>query len=145
MLYRTNISFFLHCFDYYSFLELQLNQYKLFLFLRLSNHQVLFLEFYFAWYRISIKFFVKALFCWLFTRVHHIYWIIVHWSWNLSSGVIENCQWAISKPNIQICFSLRLMEVCGEGDGFCDCTCHNQYIDWIQGIYSSYSSLKWYR
>ena len=36
-------------------------------------------------------------------------------------------------------FPCRIVEGCGEGAGFCDCTCFNKYIDWIQGSYSSLS------
>ena len=43
-----------------------------------------------------------------------IYQISIHWSWYLSSGVIENCLWAVSKPDIQICFPRRLEEGRGE-------------------------------
>ena len=47
-----------------------------------------------------------------------IYWIRVHWYWNLSSGVLENCLWGVSKPYVQICFSHRFVEGCGKGPGW---------------------------
>ena len=72
----------------------------------------------FAWYKISFKLFAQDLFCWLLTIVYHIYWIRVHWSWNLSLGVIANIQWAVSKPYIQICVYHRFLEGRGEGDVF---------------------------
>ena len=63
--------------------------------------------YWYAWSKISFNFFTEALFYWLLTCVYHIYWIIVHWSWNLYSGAIGICKWAISKPDIQIFFPLR--------------------------------------
>ena len=80
----------------------------------------------FAWYKMYFRFFVQALFCCLLTYVYHIYWISVHWSWNLSLGVIASCQWSLSNPDVRIFFSCRFVEVLGEGDSFCDFTCHNQ-------------------
>ena len=35
-----------------------------------------------------------------------------------SLGVLENCQWDVSKPDIQIFLPHMFMEGCGEGDGF---------------------------
>ena len=86
----------------------------------------------FDWSKISFKFYVKALFCWLLTCVNHIYWIRVHWSINLSTGVLENCQWAVSKPDIRIWFPRRFLVGYDEGAGFCDFTFCHQYIDWLQ-------------
>ena len=40
---------------------------------------------------------------------------MVHWSWNLPLGVIVICLWAISKPDIHICFPCRFVE--GRYDG----------------------------
>ena len=40
------------------------------------------------WSNIPFKFFIQVLFFLLLTCGYHIYWICVHWSWNLSSGVI---------------------------------------------------------
>ena len=93
----------------------------------------------FAWSKISTKLFVQDLFCWLLTCVYHIYYISVHWSWKLSLGVFENCQWDVSKLYIWILCSCRFVEACGKGAGFCDFICCHQYIDWIQGSSSSYS------
>ena len=42
----------------------------------------------FACSKISFKFFVQAIFRWFLTCVYYIYLIRVHWSWNLSLGVI---------------------------------------------------------
>ena len=67
----------------------------------------------------------------MLTCVYHIYLISVNWYWNLSSCVIVNCHWAVSKPDIQICPPCRFGEGRGEGCAFCDCTCHNKYIDWM--------------
>ena len=50
--------------------------------------------------------------------------------------MIENCQWAVSKPDIQILSPRRSLEGRDEGAGFFNYTCCNQYIDWIQGISS---------
>ena len=55
----------------------------------------------FAWYTISIKFFVHVFFCWFLTCVYHNYWIRMNWTWNLLLGVLTNCQWAVSIPDIQ--------------------------------------------
>ena len=41
--------------------------------------------------------------------------ISVNLYWNLSSGVLENCLWAVSKPDIRIWFHRRFVEGCGEG------------------------------
>ena len=71
-------------------------------------------------------------FCWLLTCVYHIYWIRVHWYWNLSLGMLENCQWAIYQPDIEICFLCRFVKGHGEGASFCDLTCNCQYIDCLQ-------------
>ena len=49
----------------------------------------------------------------LFNCVYHIHWISVHWFWNFFPGVIEIFQWAVSKPDIRICFPCRFVEVCG--------------------------------
>ena len=62
----------------------------------------------------------------LVTCVYHIYWIIIHWPRKLSSGVIANLQWDVSKMDIQICPPQRLVECCSEGDVFCDFTCRHQ-------------------
>ena len=69
----------------------------------------------FDWSKISFKFFVQALFCWLLYFVYFVYWISVHWYWNLSLGVLENCLWAVSKWYIQLFFPRRFVEVHGEG------------------------------
>ena len=55
---------------------------------------------------------------------------------------LQNFQWDIYKPDIWIFFPHRFVECCCEGFGFCDLTCCNQCIDCIQGILSSYPSLK---
>ena len=39
------------------------------------------------------------------------FFIRFHWSWNLYWGVIESCQWDISKTDIQISFSYSFVEV----------------------------------
>ena len=52
---------------------------------------------YFAWSKKSLHFLIKDFFCWFLTCVYCIYWVSVHWSWNLSSGVLENCLWKVSK------------------------------------------------
>ena len=85
---------------------------------------------FFNWYKIFFKLFVKAFFCWLLTCVYRIYWISVYWCWNLSLGVIANCQWDHSKPDIHICFLRRRVEGCGKGAGFFF-SHHHQYIDWL--------------
>ena len=36
----------------------------------------------------------------------------------MSSVVLAKCLWAISKPDIQICFYRRFVEGCGEGAGW---------------------------
>ena len=88
--------------------------------------------------KISIKLFIKYFFCWFLTCVYHIYCIRIHWSWNLSLGVLENFQWAVSKLYIWIFYPHRFLEGCGEGASFCDFTCSHQNIDWFQGSSSSW-------
>ena len=43
--------------------------------------------------------------------MYHIYWISVHWSWNLSSGVLANCWWNVFKPDIHIWFPCRFEQI----------------------------------
>ena len=111
------------------FIEIQLNQYKFFLFFQIFINKVLL----FGVYKTSVKILIQAFFCWFLTCVYHIYWISVNWSWKLSLGFIENGQWAIYKLDMWICSPRRFVEGCGSGDGFCDCACCNWYINWIQG------------
>ena len=101
-------------------------------------HQVLF----FGISKIFIKISFTDLFCWFLNSVYHISWISVNLSWNFSSGVIANCQWEVSKPDIRIWLPCMFVEGSGEGDSSCDCTCCNKYNDWIQDSYSSYSLLQ---
>ena len=44
--------------------------------------------------------------------------ISVHWYWNFSSGVLENCLWSVSKPEIWMFFPHRFVKVLGEGAGW---------------------------
>ena len=90
--------FIISTFYYSLFLILRLNRYKLFLFPWLFIHQVLF----FGVLKIDFKIFAQYFFCWLLTCVYHIHWIIYHWSWKLSVGVVSNCQWDVSKLYIYI-------------------------------------------
>ena len=60
---------------------------------------------------ISFKFFVQAIFCWLFACVYYIYCIVVNWSWKLSLYVIANRYWAIYKIYIRICSPAGLWKV----------------------------------
>ena len=41
-----------------------------------------------------------------------------HWSWKFSSGVFENCLWAVFKPDIHIFSPCRFVEGRGEGSGW---------------------------
>ena len=66
------------------------------------------------WYtlsKMSFDFFVQTFFCWLLACVYHIYWIIVHWPWILSLGVIANFQWSVSKLDMQISSPAGLWKV----------------------------------
>ena len=106
----------------------------------------------FDWYKIYLKLFFHALFFLLLNFVHLIYWIRVHWSWNLYLGVVENCQCDVSKPDIHVWYLHRFVEGCDEGASFCDFTCHHQYTDCIQVnhtkfskfvfVYTSFSSVR---
>ena len=58
----------------------------------------------------SVSFVVKLFVC--------IDQVSVNWSGNLFSGVIVNCMWVISKPDIRIWFPHRFVEVCGYGACF---------------------------
>ena len=71
--------------------------------------------------RSSLKPFFSILTC-----VYHIYWISIHWSLNLSSGVLEKCQWNVSKSDIQTFFPCRFVKCHGESAGCCDFTCSHQ-------------------
>ena len=55
----------------------------------------------------------------------------------MSLRVIADFQWAVFKLDIRICFPPNFLEVCVKGDGSCDFTCRNQYIDLLQGSSSS--------
>ena len=92
---------------------------------------------YFALSKIYFKFLVQDLFCWLLTRMYHIYCISVHWSWNLFLNVLENFERAVLKTYIWICVPHRFVEGCGEGAGFYELTCRHKYIDWLQDSSSS--------
>ena len=88
---------------------------------------------------IYFKLLVQAIFRWLLTCLYNIYRSRIHLSWILSLGVLENCYWALYKPDIRIFSPRRFVEGCGEGASFCYCTCRHQYIYWFQGSYSSSS------
>ena len=88
---------------------------------------------FFAWYKTSFKFLAQAYFCWLSTCVYWIYLISIHWSWNLSSIVIENLLWALSKLEMRILFHLNFVEGRGKGVGICSYYCHHQCNACIQG------------
>ena len=45
-------------------------------------------------------------------------WASIHWSRNLSSAVISNCLWVVSKSDICIFFPHRLVEGCDEVAGW---------------------------
>ena len=62
--------------------------------------------------------FVQYFFCWFLTCMYNIFWISVHWSWYLFSGVLANCQWGVSKPDIRFCFLRRFVEGHGKCSGF---------------------------
>ena len=91
---------------YYSwFIELQFNRYMLLLFIWFIICQV----FLFGVLVILFELLIVDLFV-------HIYRISVCWYWNLSLGVLENCLWAVSKPDIWIGLPRRFVEGCDEGD-----------------------------
>ena len=50
------------------------------------------------------------------------------------SGLYPNRTYVFASPHM-------FVEGCSQGASFCGFTCHHQYIDWIQGISSIYSSL----
>ena len=66
--------------------------------------------------------------CIIFIGSAYIDTEIFPWVW------FQICQWSVSKQDIHIFFPRRLVEGLGEGDSFCDCTCCNKYINWIQVI-----------
>ena len=41
-------------------------------------------KYWFAWSKIFFKLSIQDFFYWILTYVYFIYWIIVHWSWNVS-------------------------------------------------------------
>ena len=71
--------------------------------------------YWFALSKMFIKLFILSKSRWLFTCVYLIYWINIHWDWNLSIDVFENCMWDAYKPDIWIFSPGRLDEYCGEG------------------------------
>ena len=75
----------------------------------------------------------KISFCLFLTCIYLIYWMNVHWYWNVSLGVIENCMWAISKPEIWICFPCRFVEGRDESAG---CVVAVFIINWLTGFKS---------
>ena len=67
-------------------------------------------------------------------------WISVYWFWNLSLLVIENCPWAVSKPDIQICFTTGSWNIidmilvwCSELFASSDC------FDWPRSFFKSFA------
>ena len=103
---ELTFQYFYFVFDYYWFIELQLNRYKLILFLLFIICQV----FFFGVLCIIIVLLIIDLFvC--------IGWISVNWYWNFSSGLIAGFLWNISKPGIRICFPRRSLKGHGEGSG----------------------------
>ena len=104
---ELTFQYFYFIFEYYWFCEQQWNQYKLLLFLwwfiiRLMFFSVLFIIF--------VSLIVDMFIC--------IDRISVHWYWNLSSSVIENYLWAISKPDIRILSPNRFVKGCVKGSGW---------------------------
>ena len=87
--------------------------------------------YWFAWSKTFIQFLVQAFFCWLLSCVYRIYWIIVHFYWNLSLSLLANCQWAVSKLDVQIFFHRRFVEGRGKVTGIYDFTFRHQYINWV--------------
>ena len=101
---ELNFHYFYSSLHYSWFIELQFNQYKLLLFLWLIIRQVLFFEVF------AIIFALLIVDLFVF-----IDWVNVHFSWNFSPGMIENCIWTVSKLDKRICFQCRFVEVRGEG------------------------------
>ena len=93
--------------EYSWFFELQFNRYKLLLFIQSFIHQIL----YFGVLVIIFALLIVDLFV-------HIDRIRYHGSWNLFPVVLEHFLWAVSKPDIPICFPCRFVEGPGEGDGW---------------------------
>ena len=87
--------------------------------------------------KISFKLFVQVLFYSLLTYLYHIHCISTHWSWNLSSVVLENWQWVVSKPDIRNFFPCRFVECRGKGSGFFWFHLPSSIYNWFQGISSS--------
>ena len=69
----------------------------------------------FDWSKISFKLFTLAYIHLLLTCEYCINCIIIHWSCNLSSGVIEIFPWDVSKPYIRISYHRRFVAGCGGG------------------------------
>ena len=87
---------------------------------------------WFAWSKISFKLFTQTFFCWLLTSLYCIYWISIHWYWNLSSVVIEKFLW----PYPSLTYVLASPQGCGKSWlvwRFCSYTCHHQFIYRLQG------------
>ena len=92
---------------------------------------LLILIYYFDWSNISFKLFSQDFLCRFLTCLFFIYWISVHWSWNLSLGLIENFLWVVSKPGIRIWFPWSYVEVHGEGVG---CVAALLIINWLNAF-----------
>ena len=73
---------------------------------------------FFYWSKNILEVIHTSLLFLLLTCVYHIYWISVHLSWKLFLGVLENCQWTVSKLDIKFCFPRRFVESRDEGDSF---------------------------
>ena len=71
----------------------------------------------FGWSKISFEFSIQSFFCWFLTCIYCIYCISAHWYRSLSSGVLANCMWPVSKSGIQLWFPWRFVEGCGEVAG----------------------------
>ena len=118
--------------DYSWFFNLQFNRYKLLLFI------------WFIILTLLLLGFLDIIFVSLIVELFvHIYRISVHWSWKLSSFLIENCVGHIQTRNIY----LPPPQVCGrssQGCWLCVWTCLLQLIDFFGVKHLSSSSFKPY-
>ena len=95
---QANLSFFTY-FLLFLISKLQLDIYKLSLFIWIFIHQLFFFN---ALVIIFASFIIDLFVC--------IDQIIVRWSWNLFLGTIANCLWSVSKQYIWIFLPQRFLE-----------------------------------
>ena len=125
LIYWTNIYNLIFLFKNYAFIIVKWlkfrNSFKI-LFPRVSFLKILHLKVLFFGFLVFI---FESLIIDLFVSV---YKIIIHWYWNLSLGMFENCLWSVFKLDMRICLTLSIVEGSGEVNGLVFTLVH---VNWL--------------